>query len=52
MTAELTLMNLVVAPVGLGLLGFVEPCSIGSSLVFIKYVEGKSATAKLAQMTY
>ncbi len=50
MTAEFTLMNLVVAPVGLGLLGFVEPCSIGSSLVFIKYLEGKDAAAKLTQV--
>jgi cytochrome c-type biogenesis protein len=43
-------MNLVVLPIGLGLLGFVEPCSIGSSLVFIKYLERKDAAAKLAQV--
>lgn len=43
-------MNLVVLPIGLGLLGFVEPCSIGSSLLFIKYLERKSAAIKLAQV--
>ncbi len=43
-------MNLVVLPIGLGLLGFVEPCSIGSSLVFIKYLERKDTAAKLAQV--
>lgn len=44
------LLNLVVLPVGLGLLGFIEPCSIGSSLVFIKYLEGKNASAKFMQV--
>src|SRR5918996_4964651 len=44
------LFQLVSLPVGLGLLGFVEPCSIGSSLVFIKYVEGQSAATKIAQV--
>ncbi|HYZ25490.1 MAG TPA: hypothetical protein VE597_01145 [Geminicoccaceae bacterium] len=44
-------INLVALPIGLGLLGFIEPCSIGSSLVFIKYLEGRSAAAKLAQVT-
>ena len=46
---ELTLINLVVLPIGLGLLGFVEPCSIGSTLVFIKYLEGKNAATKVVQ---
>jgi cytochrome c-type biogenesis protein len=45
------LINLVALPIGLGLVGFIEPCSIGSSLVFIKYLEGKNAAAKLAQVT-
>jgi cytochrome c-type biogenesis protein len=47
---EPTLFNLVVLPVGLGLVGFIEPCSIGASLVFIKYLEGKSDAAKVSQM--
>lgn len=45
------LVNLALLPIGLGLLGFVEPCSIGSSLVFVKYLEGKEPAAKLSQVT-
>lgn len=37
-------------PVGLGLLGFIEPCSVGSTLLFIKYIEGREARAKVAQV--
>ena len=37
-------------PVGLGLLGFVEPCSIGSTLLVIKHLEGKGAASKLTQV--
>lgn len=47
---EIDLLNLVLLPVGLGLLGFIEPCSMGSSLVFIKYLEGKNAATKIAQV--
>lgn len=43
--------NLVVLPVGLGLLGFVEPCSIASTLLFVKSLEGKDPARKLAQVT-
>lgn len=48
--AEVNLVTLVLLPLGLGLLGFVEPCSIGSSLLFIRYLEGKEAAAKVAQV--
>ena len=44
---ELNLIDLFVLPAALGLLGFVEPCSIGSSLLFIKYLERKPATGKI-----
>jgi cytochrome c-type biogenesis protein len=47
---EPTLINLVVLPIGLGLLGFVEPCSIGSTLVFVKTIEGRNPAGKLAQV--
>ena len=47
----MTVMGLVAIPAGLGLIGFVEPCSIGSSLVFVKYLEGKSGAAKVAETT-
>ena len=46
---EITLFNLATLSVGLGLLGFVEPCSMGANLLFIKYLEGKSPSGKLAQ---
>ena len=35
--------NLVLLPLGLGLIGFVEPCSIRSSLLFVKHVDGRPA---------
>ncbi len=47
---EVTLTSLVLLPVGLGLLGFIEPCSIGSTLIVVKHLEGKSAARKLAQV--
>jgi len=37
-------------PMGLGLFGFVEPCSIGSTLLFIKLIEGKPAAVKVGQV--
>lgn len=37
-------------PVGLGLFGFVEPCAIGSTLLFIKLMEGKSTAVKVGQV--
>jgi cytochrome c-type biogenesis protein len=40
----------ILLPIGPGLFGFVEPCSIGSTLIVIKQVEGKSAADKLAQI--
>jgi len=40
----------ILLPIGLGFIGFIEPCSIGSTLVFIKVMEGKSAAVKLWQV--
>src|SRR3989304_5250660 len=37
-------------PFALGLLGFIEPCSIGSSLLFLKYIEGREAVEQVAQI--
>jgi len=48
---EAGLINLVLPPIGLGLLGFIEPCSIGSTLVFIKYLEGKDARTRCIQVS-
>lgn len=43
------LLDLAVLPLAFGLLGFIEPCSIGSTLIFVKVMEDKSAPVKLAQ---
>jgi len=32
------LISLALLPFALGLLGFIEPCSVGASLLFLKYV--------------
>jgi len=48
--AEADLLRVLGLPIGLGLLGFVEPCSIGSTLIFVKTLENKSASSKLAQV--
>lgn len=44
------LASFVLLPVGLGLFGFIEPCSLGSTLIFIKALEGRSAATKIAQV--
>lgn len=41
--------NAFLLPVGLGLIAFIEPCAIGSTLLFIKLVEGKPAAGRVAQ---
>ncbi|TAK83544.1 MAG: hypothetical protein EPO20_18035 [Betaproteobacteria bacterium] len=46
---ELGLFHLLVLPAGLGLFGFIEPCSIGSTLLFVKYLEGEGAAEKIRQ---
>lgn len=43
------LWALIAVPAGLGLLGFIEPCTVGSSLLFIKYLEGKDLAAKIVE---
>jgi cytochrome c-type biogenesis protein len=47
---EFGFINLIVLPIALGLFGFIEPCSIGSTLVFIKYLEGRDRAAKVLQV--
>ncbi|MBA3496997.1 MAG: sulfite exporter TauE/SafE family protein [Gemmatimonadales bacterium] len=37
---------LLVLPLGLGLLGFLEPCSIGSSAIFLRTLEGRAQPAR------
>jgi len=46
---ESSAVNRVLLPLGLGLLGFLEPCSIGSSLLFLKSVEVNLPSVRLVQ---
>jgi len=48
MTDSLT--AIILLPIGLGLVGFIEPCTIASTLVFIKVMEGRSRAGKLWQV--
>lgn len=47
---SLSFFHLVALPLFFGLFGFIEPCSIGTTLVMVKQVEGRTATQKVAQM--
>jgi cytochrome c-type biogenesis protein len=42
--------SLLLLPLGLGLLGFIEPRSIGSTLIFIKVLEGTDTNPKIVQV--
>ncbi len=44
---EFTILELVFLPIGLGLLGFVEPCTIGGHLLFLETQYGRSNRQKL-----
>jgi len=46
----LSLRGALLVPFGLGLLGFVEPYTIGSTLIFVKHIEGRDAGGKLAEV--
>ena len=39
----------LLVPIGLGLLGFIEPCSIGSTLLFLRAVAGRPAATIVMQ---
>lgn len=47
--SEISLFNGVALPILFGLIGFVEPCSIGSTLLVLKQIEGQPARAKIVQ---
>ncbi len=47
MIADAEFWNLLALSLGLGLFGFIEPCTVGSSLLFVKYLEGRSRAAKV-----
>lgn len=39
----------ILLPIRLGLFGFIEPCTLGTTLVFIEFLENKSPRNKLVQ---
>ena len=39
----------ILLPAGLGLFGFVEPCTLGTTLVFVGFLEGKDARRKFVE---
>lgn len=41
----------VLLPLGLGLVGAVEPCSIGSALIFLKLLEGRQTWDRAVQLS-
>ncbi len=43
-------VNTLALPIFLGLFGFIEPCSIGSTLVVVKQLEGRNAHEKITQV--
>ena len=45
----MSFLNLVTLPILFGLVGFVEPCSIGSTLVMIKQIEQRTPAQQIAQ---
>ena len=45
-------MTTFVWPILFGLLGFIEPCAIGVTLLFVITVEGKSAREKMEQVAF
>ncbi len=41
--------DLVILPLGLGLLGFVEPCTLGSTLLFVDWLGARPPARRLAE---
>jgi cytochrome c-type biogenesis protein len=48
---EFDVVRTMFLPIGLGLFGFIEPCSIGTTLLFIKSIEGQPARNQIADVT-
>lgn len=44
-----SLFSLIILPLGLGLLGFVEPCSVGTSLLFLYHLEGQPTAVQVTR---
>ncbi len=47
---EFSYPTVLVVPLGLGLLGFVEPCTVGGHLVFLRAMAERPRSARLVSM--
>ncbi len=47
---DVGLIQWVLLPIGFGLMGFFEPCSVGSTFMFLQTIEGKRSEDRLAQV--
>lgn len=47
---ETSLSAFILLPIAFGLFGFIEPCAIGATLLFLKAMEGTPASVKIAQV--
>ncbi|MFV2092040.1 MAG: cytochrome c biogenesis protein CcdA [Hyphomicrobiales bacterium] len=47
---DISFQALIVLPVALGLLGFIEPCSMGANLVYLKTLEGRPRATRLSSV--
>lgn len=45
---DITLQTVILLPIGLGLLGFIEPCTIGGHLLFLDTQTSRSRSGKIA----
>ncbi len=50
-TVELSFQVLILLPIGLGLLGFIEPCTIGGHLLFLDTQKSRSRAMKMRAVT-
>ena len=46
------LLDLAILPIAFGLLGFIEPCSIGATLLFVKAMERNPPASKFVQLAF
>jgi len=45
---QFTILEIALLPIGLGLLGFIEPCTIGGHLLFLETQVGRSSRKKIS----
>lgn len=46
------LYQVILVPIAFGLLGFVEPCSIGANIIFLGYLESRGSSKTLETVKF